>query len=388
MADKILVIDDDADSLELIELMLKRQGYEVVTAQGGERGLAQVATAKPDLIILDIMMPQMDGYEVCRRLRGTPRLASVPIIMFTAKTRVDDKVAGFEAGADDYLTKPTRPAELAARVKAILSRPAVAAPVAAQRSDGKIIAILGAKGGAGVTTIAVNLSVAAADTGRSLILADLQDGAGGIGLHLGHPQAAGLPNLLRAGLQELDQERMRNELIEYAPGMRLLLASSQSAEAVAPLPGDYAERITTILTQMADLVVLDLGSRIREASLRALTLADQIILCLAPERISVAMIKTVLPLLWKNGVRPDQVGLVLLNTVVSATPTTSPEELAEQLDLPILGSITAAPELALQSSQLAQPMIRLQPQSPSARQFRELAQRTIADLEEAATPAQ
>ncbi|MBC8171064.1 MAG: response regulator, partial [Anaerolineae bacterium] len=111
MSEKILVVDDDIDSLKLIGLMLQRQGYEVIAANTGGQALARVHNDHPDLIILDVMMPDMNGYEVCKRLRTNPDTQSIPIIMFTAKTLIDDKVAGFEAGADDYLTKPTHPAE-------------------------------------------------------------------------------------------------------------------------------------------------------------------------------------------------------------------------------------------------------------------------------------
>jgi DNA-binding response OmpR family regulator len=113
MPERILVVDDDVDSLKLIGLMLQRNGYEVVAANSGTQAMNRAIADRPDLIILDIMMPDMDGYEVCRRLRGDARTKGIPIIMFTAKTLIDDKVAGFEAGADDYLTKPTHPAELA-----------------------------------------------------------------------------------------------------------------------------------------------------------------------------------------------------------------------------------------------------------------------------------
>src|SRR5215207_5695946 len=122
MAEKILVVDDDLDSLKLIGLMLQRNGYEVIAANAGNQALARATSDHPDLIILDVMMPDMNGYEVSRRLRKNPNTQNIPIIMFTAKTLIDDKVAGFEAGADDYLTKPTHPAELASRVKAILAR--------------------------------------------------------------------------------------------------------------------------------------------------------------------------------------------------------------------------------------------------------------------------
>ena len=124
MAQKILVVDDELDSVKLIGIMLQRQGYEIVAAQSGAQALVKAETENPDLVILDIMMPDIDGYEVCRQLRTNPATANLPIIMFTAKTLVGDKVTGFQAGADDYLTKPVHPAELASRVKAVLLRSA------------------------------------------------------------------------------------------------------------------------------------------------------------------------------------------------------------------------------------------------------------------------
>jgi DNA-binding response OmpR family regulator len=97
MAERILIVDDDLDSLKLIGLMLQRQGYEIIVANTGQQSLSKANSERPDLIILDVMMPDMDGYEVCRRLRHDSATQAIPIIMFTAKTMVDDKVAGFEA---------------------------------------------------------------------------------------------------------------------------------------------------------------------------------------------------------------------------------------------------------------------------------------------------
>ena len=112
MAEKILIVDDDVDSLKLIGLMLQRHGYKVIAASAGNQALAKAEAEVPDLIILDVMMPDMNGLEVCRRLRDNPTTGEIPIIMFTAKTLIDDKVKGFEAGADDYLTKPINIEEL------------------------------------------------------------------------------------------------------------------------------------------------------------------------------------------------------------------------------------------------------------------------------------
>ena len=121
MDEKILVIDDNLDTARLICIMFQKLGYQTVAASDGEQGLQKVSEEPPDLILLDVMMPVMDGYEVARRLRYDPNTKRIPILMFTAKSQANDKAAGFDAGADDYLTKPTNPSELQAHVKALLS---------------------------------------------------------------------------------------------------------------------------------------------------------------------------------------------------------------------------------------------------------------------------
>ena len=116
---KILVVDDDKHILELIKLYLDKEGYETIIAVDGEDGLEKFKSSAPKLVILDIMLPVMDGWQVCREIR---RLDNTPIIMLTAKGEVFDKVLGLELGADDYIVKPFEPKELLARIKAILRR--------------------------------------------------------------------------------------------------------------------------------------------------------------------------------------------------------------------------------------------------------------------------
>ena len=119
MAEKILVIDDEEPTVQLIAMLLERRGYEVIRAYRAEEGLRQAYRTHPDLILLDIMMPDMDGWEVCRRLR---ELSDVPIIFLTAKDDVRDVVKGLEMGADDYIIKPYDNDELVARIRAHLRR--------------------------------------------------------------------------------------------------------------------------------------------------------------------------------------------------------------------------------------------------------------------------
>jgi len=119
---RILVVDDEPEAVELVEFNLKQAGYAVTTAADGAEALKKARSQTPDLIVLDVMLPEMDGFEICKTLRLDATTAKVPIIMLTAKAAEIDRVLGLELGADDYLTKPFSPRELLLRVKKILAR--------------------------------------------------------------------------------------------------------------------------------------------------------------------------------------------------------------------------------------------------------------------------
>src|SRR5947209_18905762 len=119
MSQKILIIEDEEGIVHLLKLYLKDAGFNVVVASDGADGLALHARERPDLVILDIMLPALDGFEVCRRIRAWSK---TPILMLTARIDEDDRIAGLDLGADDYLTKPFSPRELVSRVRAILRR--------------------------------------------------------------------------------------------------------------------------------------------------------------------------------------------------------------------------------------------------------------------------
>ena len=118
----VLVADDDEDILQLVSFRLERAGYTVVTAADGQQALAAARQHQPDLAVLDVMMPGLNGYEVTRQLRADPATAAIPVILLTARVQEADVSRGFEAGADDYLRKPFSPQELRSRVQAILAR--------------------------------------------------------------------------------------------------------------------------------------------------------------------------------------------------------------------------------------------------------------------------
>ena len=122
MAQRILVVDDDRQIVRLVQSYLQQSGFSVLTAYDGEEALHAIRREKPDLIVLDLMLPKRDGLEITRILRGDQTLAGIPILMLTARVEDLDKLLGLELGADDYLTKPFNPSEVVARVRAILRR--------------------------------------------------------------------------------------------------------------------------------------------------------------------------------------------------------------------------------------------------------------------------
>lgn len=153
MRERILVVEDEKDVREMIRLHLKAAGFDVVEAGNGAEALALAKNDPPKVIILDLMMPEMSGVEVCRALRRNPSTSRIPVLMLTAKSTEEDKVVGFEVGADDYVTKPFSPRELVLRVRAVARRQpdqgaAKAAPLKAgiiQLDRGSMIATIGTK---------------------------------------------------------------------------------------------------------------------------------------------------------------------------------------------------------------------------------------------------
>jgi two-component system alkaline phosphatase synthesis response regulator PhoP len=119
---KILVVDDEIYIVHILDFSLGMEGYEVVTALDGEQALEKMKTEKPDLIVLDIMMPKLDGYEVCKAVKADPATKQIPVILLSAKGRNVDQSMGFEVGADDYITKPFSPRKLVERINQLLGQ--------------------------------------------------------------------------------------------------------------------------------------------------------------------------------------------------------------------------------------------------------------------------
>jgi len=375
--DKILIVDDDLESLKLIGLMLQRRGYHITAAQGGAQALGKAEAEQPDLVILDVMMPDMDGFEVTRRMRANTKTTHIPIIMFTAKTLVGDKVAGFQAGADDYLTKPIHPAELASRVEAVLLRSSRAHADSSPKPHARVIGFIGVKGGVGTTTLAINTAVAIAqastpETPRHISLADLHSSAGDVALQLGISRSGGLPTLLARHVEEVTVKAVETALVGHVSGVKLLLAPVEQRAESKDIPAKHAENIVLQLASLSDVVLLDLGARLDEGVHAALRLCSRVVMTLEPQRTSVMLAQSLMSQLEKAGVGPDKLVSVVVNRTPSAA-SLSKGTIEGLLNRDIVVVITPVPEVAFQASDQGAPIIMVQPGNIVSDQFRQLA---------------
>jgi pilus assembly protein CpaE len=371
MTEKILVVDDDLESLKLISLMLRRQGYEVIVANSGSQALLKADIERPNLIILDVMMPDMDGYEVCRRMRANANTRPIPIIMFTAKTLIDDKVAGFEAGADDYLTKPTHPAELASRIKAVLSRNNT--PSMSRRPQGIAIGFLGARGGIGTTTVLSNVAAVQAAANLRPIIVDFQFGGGQIAQAFGLTERLdGMVSVLQRPVAEIRGPLLMQHLLSHASGVRVLPASPNPKEAQTKYTADAGQAVIKGLKTIGTHVLCDLGSGYSDLVARVMPALDQMMFMVEPLYSALGGAERLL-----NVLRAEFKGtihLAVVNRGATNRYVAPWSEVEARLGQSVVGMVSSAPEQVYQAAEAGQPLVVQQPNAVIANQLAKLAQ--------------
>lgn len=374
MVETLLLVDDDIDTLRLVGLMLERQGYKIIAANNGHQAIKLAKEENPDLILLDVMMPDLDGFEVARMLRSNPGTVETPIIMFTAKSQVEDRVIGLEAGADAYLSKPTQPRELFAQVKAMLSRRRKTQPTpAAAASRGMLIGVISSKGGLGVSTVAVNLGIMIREETRDdIIIAEYRPGYGGISLDLGYNQPDGLHQLLQKDPSEISMREVDLEIITHGTGVRLLLASPDPDDGQYLGEVENFDAITQNIQYLGKYVIIDLGSTINRVARNTIPSMDKVIIVMEPTPDNLTQTKKMLAAVRNMG-QSDSSIILMLNNRVRSSVQLGWSEIQDELDFEVSTVITPAPELAYQGSMDNMPMVVIQPDGLTADQFRKLA---------------
>jgi pilus assembly protein CpaE len=311
MAAKILVVDDDPNVQRLLQYTLKQEGYDVVTASDGAEGYRMWDAEAPDLILLDVMLPKLDGYQVAAKIRADEGPSThVPIIMLTAEREVEQKVRGLRAGADDYLIKPFHPAELMARIKSLLARFAPRDALVGRPPLGRVLALYGAKGGVGTTTIAINAAIALhRELGRKVCLIDgnLQFGDHRVFLDLGLDRKS-IVDIVTA--PSIDQDLIRQVLVKHDSGVDLLLAppSPETAELVTP---EHLPAIIDQLRGLYDYILIDIDKRLDDVNLGVLEASETMFVVMTADLSCLKNVRLVLETISHLGYEADKIQLVL-----------------------------------------------------------------------------
>jgi pilus assembly protein CpaE len=379
MVDKVLIVDDDLETLRLVGLMLQRQGYEIVAASNGTQALGMARTEKPVVIILDIMMPDLDGYEVTRQLRKDPDTTNIPIILFTAKSQTEDKLVGYEAGADDYLTKPVHPAELIAKIKKLMdlgrSRETTSS------IHGHVIGVIAAKGGSGVSSTAMNLALNLhSRTKLPIIAAELIPGQGTWALELGFENPENLKRLLSSQPNEITAKKVDAELTQTTRGIKFLFASSEPKDL--ELIGAGLQRVEIIqkLTNLGPTVVLDLGTGSFPNFDRILPVCDEIVVVFEPNPLNIARTKKLLDYIVEKGFGKSKfLTLVQMNRIVSALQM-SQAQISEIFKQKVEFMLPPFSEQAFSAFSKNIPLLEFSPSSLFNKQFDNFTDSIIAHI--------
>lgn len=408
MAYKILAIDDHPETLDIVVTTLRSSGYEVLGSQSPVRGLALAEKMRPDLVLVDMMMPEMDGKEVCRRMRANPKLAEIPIIMFTAEAEAAQKLAGFEAGADDYLTKPTEPAEMLARIESMLAsvgkppelanepreEPSSAitdmAELEAMFSDVSptqkrtvelpmqemLIVFVGARGGAGTTTAAINTAVSTAQMKIPTILVDMDMMQGHIALYLNQAMPGGGLNTLAQLSPQAFAAQLPKLLVAYGDHLQLLLTKP---DLDTQRPRFSTEQTTSLIKHLIKpgrCVIVDLGLGLNENTRPIIDRADHIIVCLRPERIALSGAKVLLHQL-ESTLFPHTT-LSALVTNMSGGPILPQDAMQNFLGHTLLGAVNVDIKELARATNKGMPLVQVAPDSEAAETFRQVTHKLVS----------
>ncbi len=379
MTDKILIIDDDLDTLRLVGLMLQKQGFVISVASNGTQGVELALAELPDLILLDVMMPGIDGYEVARRLRSNEKTNDIPILMFTAKSQLEDKVTGFEAGVDDYITKPTHPTELHAHVKALLSR----SLKKKQNQTGKIheepaymIGVIAVRGGLGVTTIAINLAAALSKKiGSEVALAEFRPGQGTLCYDLGIDHSDGLSDLLKIPISEITHELVESKLYRIPEGVKILVASPKPKDAILLQNVEAFETILRQMQNMSRYVIVDMGSSLTAVNQELTKHLNEIIVVVEPYENSLQQSVNLLEDFTSFGFDKSHLFVVVNYRFRADNPQLSVMQIQSHIKTTIEVGFTPAPELHQQSNRRHMVASQSTLESVTSVQFTSLAEK-------------
>ena len=361
---RILFIDDEPINHQLVARALQPLGHQLISAEDGTSGITQACTMKPDLIITDVIMPDITGYELTRQLRRDPQFLATPILVLTAQSGLQDKLKAFESGADDYLSKPFEPAELVARVSALLRRAELTPPAIASQDAGdgaRMIAVHSLRGGTGCSTLAVNLGISLAGLWGRTILLDLTMTAGQVALMLNKNLRRTWADIVRFKAGEVDADSLNSVISFHESGMAFIAAPTFPDEGEG-LRGDTLLAALSILKKQYDYIIADLPHDFGEIALSALDFSDNILLVGAPDMASIRATSAALDSYTKLGYPREKIKPIL--NAIFPRSSLSKEKIEAAMGMDFVASIPYVPDLIVEAINFGRPLVYEKPQEP------------------------
>lgn len=370
---KIVVADDDQDMLALIQNTLQFRGHEVVTARDGQQAWQLVLGEKPEAIILDVNMPVINGFDVCRRIKADPRTRHIAVMFLTAREDVSDKVMGFEVGCDDYLVKPFQPRELSARVSVLLKRVEGARPVdASEDLAGKVIALFGAKGGVGTSMIAANLATSLALGGSKVALIDLDlEHAISAMLFDVVPRRTGtIVDLSSTFDPTMDSTHLESFMVSHKSGVKILPGPNSPSHAEL-VTGEHVRNYVSLMRRNNNFVIIDMASSFKDLNLDTFEVAEQLLLVVTPELPALKAFHGLTEVLVQLGISTHMMQVV--TNQITPTASLSTEDVKRAVGLPLAASIPFGGEEIVSSINQGIPIVQMRPQNAVSLAIKKLA---------------
>ncbi len=330
---RVLLIDDEQFYFKLIRKTLKEAEYELEYAQSGSEGLAKIPAFNPDLLIVDLKLPEMDGFQVLERLRRDSKFGHIPVIVITAQDELSEKLKAFELGADDYLVKPFQPEELVARI-GILARRGKALQLAQQqetknKAPGALITVHSLRGGLGCSSIIVNLGLAFYKLwSKPTLLVDGVLTAGQVALMLDARPTATWENLVGVEIDNIDEAVVDEMMCSHKSGVRYI-ASPRYPIAADTFSHDTMKLFVDGLRDSNDFTLVDTSHDFSDMTIHMLSMSSTILLMMAPEMASLRTTMSALEIYDRLGIPLEKVKIVLNNN--SSSPAIKQAQLEKVL---------------------------------------------------------